>query len=172
MIKQKDGDEMKGHTDKKQLERHAVDIFVDRFYNIFGAKYKILELRERPDALLETERGKKIGVEIAHLFKNQEEARFLLGKAEQLNLYFEVAEHYEDHLIALNQLLRKKEKVISKYDVDFPIVLLIRSATPDLTYSRMKLLEEDLYIPQSCREIWLLLDDSHEHDWGSLVKLK
>lgn len=163
---------MKAHTDKKKLERHAVDLFVDRFYNIFGAKYKILELRERPDALLETERGKKIGVEIAHLFRNQDEARFLLGKAEKIELYFELAENYEDHLIALNQLLKKKERVMGKYEVDFPIVLLIRSATPDLTYNKMKLLEEKLYIPKNCEDIWLLLDDDKEHDWRSLVKLK
>lgn len=155
--------------EKRKFEKHVIDLFIDRFHNIFGWKYKLIELRESPDAILETERGKLIGVEICQLFSSQSEARYLLGKEKSFENIMQINDWVEE----LNKLLLKKDEKFSDYKFDGPIMLLIRSATPDVNSEYLKANEEKMYIPNNYKNVWILLDDQNETDrWTDLVKIK
>lgn len=96
-----------------------------------------------------------------------------MRKQDNIDFVFEDLNVVEDYIVALNYILKKKEKVIGKYKVDYPVSLLIRSSTPDLSYEKMKLMESRLYIPNNCNHIWILLDDSMmDQRWTNLVKIK
>lgn len=155
--------------EKKDIEKQIIDLFIDRFYNIFGWKYQLLELRESPDAVVLSERGKKVGIEITQLFSSQEEARYLLGKES----YSEKIMQENDLIVALNHILIKKDEKYRDYSFEGPIMLVIRSATPDIDFEYLKINEEKLYIPQNYKNVWLLADSQDEcNRWTNLIKLK
>lgn len=64
-------------TEKRALEKGAVVWFL-RHYNALTHKdYRLVCQQERPDAIVEASDKSALGLEIAHLFYDSEEARML-----------------------------------------------------------------------------------------------
>ncbi|PYI51040.1 hypothetical protein [Paenibacillus flagellatus] len=157
-----------GHNDEKlKLERAAVRDFI-RLYNArHDVKLRLLYQHDRPDAVLQTSRGGKLGVEITHLFYDAAEAKALLGRPDgTVSGPVTLA-----HLIAqLNELVRRKESKRQAYDPAYPISLLIRNSSPTFRLTEIWAAREHIHKPNDVFvDTWFLTRDGTP-DW-KLVNL-
>lgn len=74
---------MKNHNGEKfALENATVDIFLNLFNFNHKDQYILVERRESPDFILKGLNGELLGLEVAHLFYDSEEAKMLLGRSD------------------------------------------------------------------------------------------
>lgn len=95
---------MKNHNEEKSaLENAAVDIFLKLFNINHKDQYELVERRESPDFVLKSSKGELLGLEVAHLFYDPEEAKMLLGRSANKMHGIEI---FNDLLSAFNSLLK------------------------------------------------------------------
>jgi hypothetical protein len=153
---------MHGFEEKHQLERTAVRLFLS-IYNLNNlAKLRLLYQRDIPDAVLQQQDQRLLGMEITHLFYDSEEAKMLLGRSKGRVDSQEVVEM----LIAeLNKRIQIKEIKIDHYESDYPIALLIRNVSATFGMSDILRAKELLYKPQGrFTNVWFLSRDGTE-EW-------
>jgi len=160
------------NSEKELLERSAVLLFIDRYNKIFNDELKLFSLGDKPDSIITNARGEKVGIEIAHLFYDAEEAKYTLGRGNTNSKKI-----LRNYILSLNAILIKKEKKWQDYlchCCHCPVWLLIRSASQLLSYEIIEAYKKDLYIPpQSYEHIWLLLDNPDMLErWTTLVMIK
>lgn len=161
---------MNSHSHEKHaLEKAAIDLFVPLYNARFGKQYRLVEMRDRPDALLEAEDGTRIGLEVAHLFyPGGREAKILLGRANGLHGLQTLGKLVN----GLNDLLDKKVEKRLGYTCSYPISLLIRSASPIWSGSDFNGVQHMLRVPAEVyHEIWLLAQDNQIPGWPHLIRL-
>lgn len=160
-----------GHNEEKlRLERSAIREFV-RLYNCrHPIKLRLLYQHDRPDAVLQTGRGDKLGLEITQLFYDAAEAKALLGRSED-GMTEPTGSMSLAHLIArLNELIRRKEAKKKDYDPAYPISLLIRNASPTFRLDEIWAEREHIRKPNDVfLDTWFLTRDGTP-DW-KLVNL-
>lgn len=154
-------------TGKDKLEVAAVSYFLDWYARTF----RIVCHQDRPDFLVqEPSSGEKVGIEVAHLFQDDEEARMLLGRSQEWGHSTVTS---SDLITRLNDLLRQKAQKVEDYDFAGSLFLLIRVASPTFDRESFVALQTDINIP-FCRfsEIWLLFYDFNGASWSDLMQLK
>lgn len=157
----------KHKSEKLQLERAAVREFI-RLHNVRQpVKLRLLYQHDRPDAVLQTSRGDKLGLEITHLFYDAAEAKALLGRPDGMAS----GPVTLAHLIAqLNELIKRKESKKQAYDPSYPISLLIRNASPTFQLTEIWAAREHIHKPNDIfLDTWFLTRDGTP-DW-KLVNL-
>ncbi|MDF2725291.1 MAG: hypothetical protein K0Q59_4968 [Paenibacillus sp.] len=153
--------------EKLRLERAAVREFIRLYNDIYPIKLRLLYQHDRPDAVLQTSRGNKLGLEITHLFYNAAEAKAMLGRPEGAS----AGPVTLDHLIRqLNELIQRKQVKKQSYDPSYPISLLIRNASPTFQLADIWAARESVNKPNdSFLDTWFLTRDGTP-DW-QLVNL-
>lgn len=154
---------MRNHNDEKSaLEEAAIRIFID-IYN-FNRKddLKVIEKQECPDYILKNIKDEFTGIEVTHLFYDSEEAKMLLGRSDR---EFHGLESSTHHIKTLNELLKQKDKKIDKYDVVYPVALLVRNASPVYGMSDFLKYKNEIYKPEKYSHIWFVSKDGNNNEW-------
>lgn len=150
--------------EKHDLEKAAVNWFLPQ-YNILKGEIYSVDWQERPDAVLKYSDGRKLGIEITHLYYDQEESRYIFGRSNKKQLGTQC---FINLLNKLNDELEKKAKKSFEYECDFPISLLIRSASDIFIAPDFKRAKSSIIIPKNAfKEIWLLAqaEESFSRSW-------
>ncbi|EHB68481.1 MULTISPECIES: hypothetical protein [Paenibacillus] len=154
---------MNNHNDEKYaLEEAAVSIYMNLYNLNHKDKLEIAERRECPDFVLKNEKGDFMGLEVAHLFYNSEEAKMILGRSTN---EIHGLENSKDYIETLNGLLKQKEKKILKYETIYPITLLIRNASPIFGMSCFLREKNLIYKPSKYTNVWFVSKDGNYNDW-------
>ncbi|PPQ49029.1 hypothetical protein C5G87_10580 [Paenibacillus peoriae] len=154
---------MKNHNEEKfALENAAIEIFINLHNCNHNGQYELIERRESPDFVLRNSEGELLGIEVAHLFYDFEEAKMLLGRSSNNTHGLEM----NNELInILNNLLKQKEKKVLKYEGIYPIALVIRNASPIFGMSDFIRDKELIYKPIIYKSVWFVSKDGNYNDW-------
>lgn len=158
-------------SEKRKLEKAAIELFVRCFKGTYGVGYRLVEQRERPDAIVVDENGNGLGLEVTHLYYDVLEAKMLLCRSEQKR-HGKVSgpENFDDYIKVLNSILAQKLKTVLGYSTEYPCSLLIRNASPIWTKEDFVKAIAKIYAPKSqYKDIWLLTAD-RSSAW-SLIRL-
>lgn len=157
--------------EKWLLEQAAAENFVSTINNMYSTSYEILKHTDKPDILIgDQATGDKIGVEITHLFYDDEEAKTLLGKSPEIHNGLESAISLIGNL---NRLLEQKAKKARGYDHNYQLALLVRVVSPVFDKKYFDRYESYIKVPDSdYRHIWLLFFDSENRGWNSIKTLQ
>lgn len=151
------------NNEKLAREKAAIESFLAVYNSQSKTAYYLKEMQDKPDALLESEDGLLLGVEIADLYN--EDAQLLLGRSPQFS---SDAQSMPNFVEELNKILDKKEIKVQKYFVDYPVALLIRAISPIFTISNFQahLERGRIRIPKNAfHSIWLLTQED-EPPWS------
>lgn len=147
-----------GEKEKLQLEEDAIKLFL-KFYNSqTDDKLEKKKHQDRPDFILfNPVTGKDIGVEVSHVFYDDEEAKMLLGRPYTLT-------HGKIDLselsFVLNTRLLDKSQDAQDYPYNEEMMLIIRIASPIFNKESFNLLDDKIIIPQNrFSQIWLVFED-------------
>jgi hypothetical protein len=152
----------KHNKEKRALERAAVHHFLRIYNQNHEIRYRLLYQHDKPDAVLQDSKQRKLGLEITHLFYDAEEAKMLLGRS---NRTAHGPETLDNWLAELNGLIRKKEEKRHGYESSYPISLLIRNASPVFGMSDLLNAKDGVYRPSNLfQQIWFLSRDGSA-DW-------
>ncbi|MFC5406453.1 hypothetical protein [Cohnella soli] len=148
---------MNNHNEEKYaLENAAAEIFL-KLYNINHLdQFEIVERRESPDFVLKNKNGDLLGLEIAHLFYDSEEAKMLLGRSNNRTHGIETFDKFLDNL---NNLLRHKETKKSIYESSYPTSLVIRNTSPLFGMSDVLRAKDLIYKPTGYKSVWFISKD-------------
>lgn len=155
-------------SEKERLEEYAMKYFI----TAYPKGLKVLIHSDKPDfTLLDTNDESKIGVEIAHLWHDSNEAKILLGRSEQTIHGIMCA---NDLIKVLNALLEQKANKVSRFLPHDKFFLVIRVASPIFDKSTFDIYEESIVCPENrYNEIWLILDDNNKNSrWTELKRIK
>lgn len=159
--------------EKMLLEKQAAVYLIYALSNLTGHSYKFISHSDKPDIVLKnTITRRYIGVEITHLFYDDEEARTLLGRSDGKDILFRPMSirHYINRL---NQLLDKKAKKSNNYKYYHELALAIRVASPVFDRNDFERFEKYINIPESKFDyIWLLFYNFDNYKWGFVKTLK
>jgi hypothetical protein len=140
--------------EKYQLEKAAVDIFIELYNENFNNQLEIVQKQESPDFLLKDSRGNSISIEIAHIFYDPLEAKMLLNRCNKL---IHGIENFQVFIEKFNEVLAKKCRVREKFEINYPCSLLIRNASPIFTYEDIRESIQYVEIPNNnYKDIWVL----------------
>jgi len=152
-------------TEKEKLEKCAIEYFI----KAYPKQLKISKHSDKPDFTLIDKSDKlKIGVEVAHLWYDKEEAKILLGRSTQTTHGIMCA---NDLIKILNALLIQKADKIKGFEIHDKFFLVIRVVSPIFDKSSFDICENDIICPENeYSEIWLVLDDNNKNERGSELK--
>lgn len=149
---------MKSIQAKLQLEREAVRLFVAIYNRSNGNKLRLLYQQDKPDAVLMDSRGRKLGLEITHLFYDQEEARQQFLHRHQSFVCVESFDHLVDEL---NRLVARKEGKSQGYNHEYPLGLLIRNLSLNFGWNDFDKAWDRIKPPsEAFTDIWFLARES------------
>ncbi len=147
--------------EKWLLEQNAAEYLVEALNRQLGTDFRVVLHADRPDIVIEDlDTGQQIGVEVAHLFYDAEEARIFLGRS--------TADHHpeedlETYIERLNRLLAQKAEKARGYSHKDELALLIRVVSAVFGISDFDRYEQLIKVPQSrYKFVWLLF-----YNWGS-----
>lgn len=159
--------------EKWLLEENAALALVEILNIQQGNNYKILMHEDRPDIVIENQTdGKRLGVEVTHLFYDSEEARYVFGRSSQQN-FPPNPQYIEEYVRRLNLLLQQKSEKAKGYNHDYPLALLIRVVSPLFHLCNFKVYADSVVVPSSDFDIiWLMFYDFEERRWTLLKRLR
>lgn len=147
---------------KRRLEREAIQLFVRQYNQTADSPLRLLYQREKPDAVLMDSLGRKLGMEITHLFYSEEEARQLF---QQRHRSFVCIDSFQHLLDGLNQQLARKEAKSAGYSRKYPLALLIRNMSPHFGWSDFNQAWDKItFSSQAFAHVWLLVKDDAPQD--------
>jgi len=144
----------KHDVEKYQLEKSAMDLFIEIYNENFENKLKIFLKQERPDFLLVDYENNLLGMEIAHAFYNPLEAKILLNRNNNVSSKLE---NFNTFFSKFNKIIIKKCKIGEKFICDYPYSLLIRNTSPIFTSEDIESSIHNIDIPNNqYKNIWIL----------------
>lgn len=151
-----------GLEEKWALEREAAQTFIAAYNELNHSHFTLTKHTDKPDFVAtEKDTNQTVGVEITHLFYDDEEAKLLLDRSE--HNYLELVETGE-LINVLNKRLATKAEKGSKYDFSEPMILVVRVASPLVTKSDFEKLGQQVVVPESVFEhIWILFRDDTDN---------
>lgn len=157
--------------EKELIERKALAFFLRLYNRKLGSKYRLLKKRESPDfEVKDAISGKRLGVEISHIFHDKKEAMMMLGR-DPRNIHGIISA--QDHVDIVMRILKQKADKIKRYDCDAPVILVIRDFSK--VFSPRTLFDARLSfkVPSSgYSEIWYLSRTRPIDKWDKLVRIK
>ncbi|MCH8088966.1 MAG: hypothetical protein IH955_03010 [Chloroflexi bacterium] len=158
-------------TEKEKLEEAAVSYFLEWYAENRARLFKIVNHQDKPDFVVqEYVPSDKVGVEVAHLFQDDAEARMLLGRSQE-RVHPTVS--LSDLIKRLNSVLIQKAAKVEDYDFPGDVFLVIRVASPIFDRELFESHRADINVPP-CKfsEIWLLFRDVNRSSWSEVLQLK
>lgn len=158
-------------TEKEWLESSLINYFIEALNNMHSLSCEVIVHRDRPDFIIEEKQNKlRYGVEVTHLFYDQEDAKDLLGHQSLNNSKFETIEHY---INILNKLILQKSFKFSGYDHSHDLILLIGVTSPLFNRHDFEISREDIFIPSNnYSSICLVFSNDINKRWEDLMFLK
>ncbi len=144
--------------EKWALEREAAEAFVFAFNELNSTHFKLAKHADKPDfTATEKDTNQTVGIEITHLFYDDEEAKLLLNRSQ--SNYMELVETGE-LIDVLNKRLAIKAEKGNKYIFNDPIHLVVRVASPLVHKSDFDKHNSKIQVPESVFEhTWLVFQD-------------
>ncbi len=157
--------------EKWLLEQNAAEYLVEALNRQLGTDFRVVLHADRPDIVIEdVDTGQQIGVEVAHLFYDAEEARIFLGRSASDH---HPAEDLATYLERLNKLLSQKADKARGYSHKDELALLIRVVSAVFGMSDFNRCEQLIQVPQSrYKFIWLLFYNWDSGKWDLIKALK
>ncbi|WP_068962731.1 hypothetical protein [Desulfosporosinus sp. BG] len=157
--------------EKWLLEESAAQALVQTLNTQQETSYEIVEHADRPDIVIENQLdGRRLGVEVTHLFYDSEEARLIFGRSHE---HDHPPEYIEQYIGRLNALLQQKSEKAKGYSHEYPLALLIRVVSPLFHMYNFKTYASRIVVPPSDFQIiWLLFYDFLERRWTILERLR
>lgn len=156
--------------EKWALEREAAELFVESQNQSDGTNLVLEKHSDKPDFIARDDFGRTVGIEITHLFYDDDEARLLLGRTMSPHLPEEDA---REIIEVLNRRLAQKEEKARKYKFDHSMILVIRVASPVFDKATFDEFQTLIKVPQSVfDQIWLLFNDESGVAEDNLKQLK
>ncbi len=157
--------------EKERLERQALAYFLRLYNRKFNTKYRLQHKRECPDfSVRNLYNGDILGVEISHIFHDKKEAMMMLGR-DQSHIHGIISA--DDHVRVLERILKQKAEKYYGYDIDAPIILVLRDFNP--IFNAKTIFDPRLHfcMPASeFKEVWYMTRTSPARKWDKLVRLK
>ena len=142
---------------KRRLEREAIQLFLRQYNKTANSPLRLLYQREKPDAVLMDSHGRKLGMEITHLFYSEEEARQMF---QQRHRSFVCIDSFQHLLDGLNQQLARKEAKSVGYSRKYPLALLIRNMSPHFGWSDFEREWDRItFTSKAFMYVWLLVKE-------------
>lgn len=140
--------------EKYQLEKSAMDLFIEIYNKNFENQLRIFQKQERPDFLLLDSEDNQIGMEIAHVFYDPLEAQILLNRSSDIRRI----EYFNNFKSEFNKVLINKCKKREKFICNYPCSLLIKNTSEVFTSEDIKkALQSISSIPNNqYKDIWVL----------------
>jgi len=157
--------------EKAGLEEAALAWFLCEYCKRKGIRYLPVEFPERPDTILEAPDGSRIGVEITHLYYDRQEAEMLLGRGRGVPHGLEM---FSALLDKLHKLIRRKAEKASRYPCPYPVVLVVRVASPVFSGQDFETAKArgEIRVPEGAfHEVWLLAGHDRQPGWPWLIRL-
>ncbi|MBP1995314.1 hypothetical protein [Paenibacillus eucommiae] len=160
----------KAITSKRMLEREAVRHFIGLYNQLTDNRLRLLYMHDKPDAVLQDSRGRKLGVEITHLFYDQMEARQLF---QHQHRSFVCIESFDNLVQELNQLVVRKEAKSAGYSHQYPLALLIRNLSINFGWNDFNQAWDKVRKPSSAfTDIWFLARNHSQPDQWYLKSIR
>jgi len=159
--------------EKRALEQAAAEEFVEAINRITGSRFQIIRHHDKPDIVIaDSLTGRTIGVEVTHLFYDEEEARLLLGRPVDSVPAFKI-ETMEEFTDRLNELLAQKAEKSDGYEFSGELGLLVRVVSPMFTKADFDRYERLIRVPDNdYHHIWLLFCDFDREKWDIIKQLQ
>lgn len=145
------------------LERAAFDRFVSLYMNDVNVKIKFLRVGTPPEPdIVCLKGGFEIGIEIAHLFRSERDARRLLDRPTEKDIHRN--ERIREAKVPLSVALPARLNLLlsdkASKDYSFSTWLVIRNANPLWQKEDFQLYRDRINIPDKHPfvEIWLVCD--------------
>lgn len=152
------------NNEKMAMEREAVKLFIGLYNRMSDNPLRLLYQQDRPDAVLEDSKRRKLGMEITHLFYDDKEAKELLGRSDGTPVDWE-NERIGPIIYNLNELISRKLAKKQSYSEGYPISLLIRNASPVFGMADFLAHQQRVKLsPGVFEHIWFLSRDGGE-EW-------
>jgi len=157
--------------EKWLMEQTAAEHFVAALNDLYATSYRILEHSDKPDIVIgDINTGRKIGIEVTHLFYNSEEAKALLGKSGNSP---NGPEDIRSFIYRLNQLMEQKAQKAKGYNHQSELSLLIRVVSPVFSKDYFDKFERLIKVPRpEYNHIWLLFFNFENQKWDLIKTLK
>ena len=156
--------------ERLNLERATLDYFLDAYNQRKGTHLKFKGHSDKPDFIVEDLGSSKIvGIEVAHLFYNKDEAKMLLGRSSKL-----ITElmNSSELIKKLNKILENKTAAARKYKFSDRMFLIVRVASRIFDRSTFDMFNKNMVVPPNIfDEIWLVFYDSSTLAWDDLKQL-
>ncbi len=158
-------------NEKEWLEESLINYFIEAMNNMHNSNYSVIVHRDRPDFIVEDkQQSTKFGVEITHLYYDNEEAKELLGHE---HMTYSKVENIEHYINILNKLLHKKVHKVEGYDQSFNLILLVGVTSPLFTRNDFENSREDIIVPENkFSVICLVFFNELNQNWEDLMFIK
>lgn len=163
---------MANPLDEKWLMEESAALALIEALNLqLGTSFQLVEHWDRPDVVIEEQAsGQRIGVEVTHLFYDDEEARMFVGRSREEN---HAPEYIGEYIRRLNALLKQKAEKAKGYAHKDPLGLLVRVVSPIFHTHDFRVYADRVVVPPSdFQYIWLLFYDFLAHRWAVLERLR
>lgn len=167
------------HDDEKRdLEKWAGMTFLPLYNAETGKQFRLVHLQDRPDLLLEAPNGTQLGLEVAHFYPGKDDAKKLYGRPSTAPPRKRAPADFDPETLRLdvtklNELLEQKQEKGRSYDCHHPVLLLILSASPLLTWSDFMRFCDEIRAPGGVyHETWLLPLDDDRAGYSRLIRLQ
>ncbi|MGC7870330.1 hypothetical protein ACPUYX_02235 [Desulfosporosinus sp. SYSU MS00001] len=158
-------------NEKWLIEEGAAQALVALLNSQQGKDYRIIKHADRPDIVIENQQnGRRLGVEVTHLFYDSDEARAVFGRSRAQS---HPPEYIEEYIRRLNVLLEQKSEKAKGYSHENPLALLIRVVSPVFHMVDFEVYASKIQVPPSdFAIIWLLFYDFQARAWTLLERLR
>lgn len=158
-------------NEKERIEREALAYFLRLYNRRNNTKYRLWKKRERPDFEVRDKITKKVmGVEVSHIFHDKKEAMMFLGR-DPSHVHGIITA--QDHVEVLMRVLKKKAEKQRGYDIDSPVILVLRDFSKIFDVGTIFDERLGLKVPFSgYKEVWYLSRTRPVKKWDKIVRLK
>lgn len=157
--------------EKHWLENRLMDYFIEAMNKMHGVNFSIVLHRDRPDFIIKDEtHSTNFGVEITHLFYDQDEAKDLMCHD---NFSYSKVENIEHYIHILNLILAKKAEKAKGYLQDYELILLVGVTSALFNRDDFEMAQENILVPENqFSTICLVFFNQLNQNWEDLMFLK
>jgi len=158
-------------NEKQKIEAATIDYFIESYNDMFKTYLEKVEHKDKPDFTLRNRyNNSTIGVEVATLLFDSDEARILLGRSDK-KMHGMMA--FSSLIETLNDIIKTKCEKAKNYKKHDELFLVIRCASPvfdkrsfDIEEYKIKICKDNPF-----DEIWMVFYDFKKQKWGVLKRL-
>ncbi|HQF10549.1 MAG TPA: hypothetical protein PLM53_20315 [Spirochaetota bacterium] len=158
-------------NEKEKIEAATIDYFIESYNAMFNTHIEKVEHKDKPDfTLINRYNNSTIGVEVATLLFDSDEAKMLLGRSDK-KMHSMMA--CSSLIETLNDRIKKKCEKAKNYKKHDELFLVVRCASPVFDKRSFDIEEYKINISTDnpFDEIWMVFYDFKKQKWGVLKRL-